>query len=256
MPLGERFLEIASRRVELPGPDDALGWRILADYGAVYVSTATPPARVVFRSPREVERFQASLDSASAPLEGVEVTLQRPALEALLRAADEARALGLRFAPRAADASARSWGDSESLWRGRVERAAAHWLALGRLAREQVDRLLSLPTFEQTAEVLDLERGETWFSTYFDKSILYSVAAPGTSQHLSMLAFDVADYADAELRRLLPRHGWFQTVVSDLPHYTFLGRDESELPGLGLRRVTKEDEGQEYVYWVPGTSGE
>jgi hypothetical protein len=47
------------------------------------------------------------------------------------------------------------------------------------------------------------------------------------------------------------RHGWFQTVVSDLPHFTFIGRDERVLPQFGLRRVSQTHKDQEYVYWVP-----
>jgi hypothetical protein len=39
--------------------------------------------------------------------------------------------------------------------------------------------------------------------------------------------------------------------VSDLPHFTFLGRREAELPGLGLRRATMVVDGQEYAFWVP-----
>jgi hypothetical protein len=249
--LDPTFLEIAARHVAIPDVDDGLRWRILGEYGAVFATTATPPPRIVFESAEDVASFQRSLDDAAALFDGVEVRLQRPALDALLRAAEEARTLGLRVAPRSADASARSWDDSESLWRGRVERAAAYWRGLGRLVEEQVERLLGLPLLEQTAAVLALERDETWFSTYFDKSILSSVAAPGTSQHLSLLAFDVADFADPMLRTLLPRHGWFQTVVSDLPHFTFLGHEERELPELGLRRKPALYGDQEYVFWIP-----
>ena len=42
-----------------------------------------------------------------------------------------------------------------------------------------------------------------------------------------------------------------QTVVSDLPHFTFLGRGEGELPGLALRRVLQEAGDETYEYWVP-----
>jgi hypothetical protein len=49
------------------------------------------------------------------------------------------------------------------------------------------------------------------------------------------------------VREIFFRHGWFQTVLSDLPHFTFLGVREKELPALGLRRV--EECGQ--TFWVP-----
>ena len=78
-----------------------------------------------------------------------------------------------------------------------------------------------------------------------------SVAAPGTSQHIAMLALDVAEYGNASARRILANHGWFQTVKSDLPHFTYLGRKEKDLPALGLRSVTIGNQ----VFWIPDTTG-
>ncbi|HMJ08621.1 MAG TPA: hypothetical protein VK468_06430, partial [Pyrinomonadaceae bacterium] len=79
------------------------------------------------------------------------------------------------------------------------------------------------------------------------KSIIYSVAPPGASQHLSMLAFDVKEFDAEDVRVTLAKHRWFQTVTSDLPHFTYLGVAESELAGLGLKRV--EHAGR--PFWVP-----
>jgi len=85
---------------------------------------------------------------------------------------------------------------------------------------------------------LKLEDQGLWFSRDLTKSIVYSVAPPGTSQHLLMLALDVAQFEDARVREILARHGWFQTVTSDLPHFTYLGVSEDDLPKLGLKKVT------------------
>jgi hypothetical protein len=52
-----------------------------------------------------------------------------------------------------------------------------------------------------------------------------------------MLALDVAEFDDQRVRKILANHGWFQTVVSDLPHFTFLGAGEAELPKLGLKKI-------------------
>ena len=62
-----------------------------------------------------------------------------------------------------------------------------------------------------------------------------------------MLALDVSEFENANVRRILADHGWFQTVASDLPHFTYLGVKESELPGLGLKKVTNA--GRDF--WVP-----
>jgi hypothetical protein len=62
-----------------------------------------------------------------------------------------------------------------------------------------------------------------------------------------MLAFDVKEHEDPRVRALLAKHKWFQTVVSDLPHFTYLGVEETELPGLGLKKVTEGGR----TFWVP-----
>jgi hypothetical protein len=96
--------------------------------------------------------------------------------------------------------------------------------------------------------VLALETKGIWFAKDLSKSIIYSVAPPGTSQHLAMLAFDVKEFAERRVREILARNGWFQTVVSDLPHFTYLGVAENDLPDLGLKRVLSGEQ----AFWVPG----
>jgi hypothetical protein len=104
-----------------------------------------------------------------------------------------------------------------------------------------------MPIEQQIAEILRLEKMGIYFARDLSKSILYSVAPPGTSQHLSMLAFDVREYDNPRVREILARHGWFQTVISDLPHFTFLGVPESKLLSRGLRLVVHEGR----RFWVP-----
>ena len=62
-----------------------------------------------------------------------------------------------------------------------------------------------------------------------------------------MLAFDANEFGDPRVREILAEHGWFQTVLSDLPHFTFLGLKEAELPSRGLKSV--EVHGQ--TFWIP-----
>jgi hypothetical protein len=95
--------------------------------------------------------------------------------------------------------------------------------------------------------VLELEKSGVYFSKDLSKSILYSIAAPGTSQHIAMLAFDVIEFDNPRVREILAKHGWFQTVLSDLPHFTFLGLKEKDLPKNGLKNV--EVDGQ--TFWIP-----
>lgn len=229
--------------------NDALAGRVLEEYGAMFVAEGVrlPPV-CVFETEAEVEGFQREAGWASAEIEGEHVELQPAALDALLRACDEARARGLSISPRGgSEAARRNFEDSLRLWRSRCDPALEHWCAQGRLDESEAERVRLLPLREQVAAVLELERAGLFFSKDLSKSILRSVAAPGASQHLAMLAFDAAEFQEARVRELLARHGWFQTVLTDLPHFTYLGMDESQLPAHGLRRV--EEFGQ--TFWVP-----
>jgi hypothetical protein len=110
---------------------------------------------------------------------------------------------------------------------------------------------LSLPLRDQVGEILHLEQHGLFFSKDFSKSILASVAPPGASQHISMLALDVNENANPEVRWILARHGWFQTVLHDLPHFTYLGVTEAELTALGIRKVNFGTR----VFWIPDLRG-
>lgn len=230
--------------------NDPVQMRILEDYGAVFVTTAVPPPTVVFSSDEQVRLWQSSVDVERETIGGTTIELQSPAMKALLAARAEAKAARLDITPRGSDAARRSYDDTVRLWTSRVNPALDHWVTRKRLTAEERSRMRGLTPREQIPEVLELEKRGVFFSTAFDKSILYSVAAPGTSQHLSMLALDVAQFENAEVRRILSRHGWFQTVVSDLPHFTYLGTTEDRLVALGLKKVTNGGR----LFWIPDPS--
>lgn len=229
--------------------DDPVELRLLKEYGAAYVARggAVPPPRVVFRDEAEVREFQDSLLKTTETLGGFPITLQAPAMAALLKAIAEACRRDLGINPRGADSGARDYDGTVELWASRVEPALDHWVSHGRLGRPEAERIRSLSPFEQVPEVLRLEEEGIYFAKDLSKSIIYSVAPPGTSQHLAMLAFDVREFDDAEVRRILANHGWFQTVSSDLPHFTYLGATADKLPTLGLKAIDHSGR----TFWVP-----
>lgn len=229
--------------------------RLFAEYGAIFVTRAVPPPKLIFESEDEVARFQASLDVSRARLGQYEIELQSAAMRELIAAAGEVAALGRSLTARDSDAGRRSFAETLALWRRKVSRGLEHWVRMGRMAERRARQIAAMELLEQVAAILELEENESlYFGTYFDKSILSSVAAPGSSQHLSMLAFDVAEYADQFIERALARHGWHRTVIGDLPHFTFLGYEESELASLGLKRVDRDFGGRSYGFWVPDLS--
>lgn len=235
---------------QVRGRDDKVSRRILDEYGALFVadlSVVTPPL-CIFESAHEVEKFQSSVETDFIEFEGAKIELQKAALAAFVKARDEAEANGLKISPRGGAESARRYfDDTIRLWKSRFEPALVHWQEQGRLNAEQVSKLQTLPLRKQVAAVLKLEEKGIFFSKDLSKSILYSVAAPGASQHLAMLALDVQEFYDEKVRAVLARHGWFRTVQSDLPHFTFLGREEKVLTNFGLKKVTDKD-GE---FWIP-----
>jgi hypothetical protein len=245
-----------ARRGKKPGSvcnvEDAVSRRILEEYGAMFVASDSvlPPPVCIFKTDDEVAKFQSQAGVASATIDDTYIELQPAAMEALLKARDEAGAAGLEITPRGGtEAARRDLADTRRLWDTRFLPALTYWQEQDRLSEEQVTRLKSLPLDEQVREVLELEESGIYFSQDLSKSILYSIAAPGTSQHIAMLALDVTEFEDERVRQILARHGWFQTVKSDLPHFTYLGVAEASLPILGLRSVMSGEQ----LFWIPNT---
>jgi len=235
-------------------PSDPVARRILEEYGAVYIATkkVLPPPLCVFANEEQVAKFQNDAGFEAEFMGYDEIELQPAALKELRKAREEAQKEGLDITPRdGAEAARRNYEDSLRLWNSRFQPALDYWLGQGRLTADQVARLKALPLSQQVAEVLELEKSGIYFSKDLSKSILYSIAAPGTSQHIAMLAFDVNEFENPRVRQIMANHGWFQTVISDLPHFTFLGLKEKDLPKHGLRSI--EVNGQ--TFWIPNVVG-
>jgi len=235
-------------------PDDPVARRILEEYGAVYLATkkVMPPPVCIFTTEEQVTKFQEAAGYEQERIGFDDIELQPEALKQLRKAREEAQKEGLDITPRdGAEAARRNYEDSVRLWNSRFIPALDYWQSQGRLTADQVTTLRGLSLKQQIAEVLELEKQGLYFSKDLSKSILYSIAAPGTSQHIHMLAFDVNEFENPRVREIMAKHGWFQTVLSDLPHFTFLGLKEKDLPKHGLRSV--ELNGQ--IFWIPNVEG-
>jgi len=229
---------------------DDVARRVLHDYGAMFVGSddILPPTACVFASEDQVSEFQNAAGVTSEKIGDAVIELQPPAMKALVTAGGATQADGLDITPRdGAEAARRSYADTARLWNSRFLPALDHWTKVGRLPSEEANRLRALPINQQVSSVLELEEQGVFFSKDLSKSELYSIAAPGTSQHIAMLAFDANEFLDARVREIMAEHGWFQTVLSDLPHFTFLGLQESELPQRGLKPVEVNNQ----KFWIP-----
>jgi hypothetical protein len=231
--------------------EDALERRILEDYGAVFLARrdkVLPPPVCIFTDAEQVLQFQTKATAASAYIAGAKIELQPEAMRALLAARESALAENLDITPRdGMEAGRRLFEDTIRLWNSRFYPALDYWQNNGRITANQIRALKALPIRKQVVSVLELEKEGIFFNTFFNNSILYSVAAPGASQHLSMLAFDANEFGEKRVRKILAEHGWFRTVKGDAPHFTFLGVEEDDLPSLGLKKI-KTGDGE---YWIP-----
>jgi hypothetical protein len=178
---------------------------------------------------------------------GFELELQASPMKKLIAAISEAKQNNLTITPRGVDSAKRSYAETVELWASRVNPGLTHWVETGKLSEMEAVKIRALSSFKQVAKIFKLESEGMFFSKDLSKTIVYSVAPPGTSQHLSMLAFDACEHENPEVREILARYGWLQTVVSDLPHFTYLGVAENELSGLGLKKVN--DGGR--AFWLP-----
>lgn len=228
---------------------DPVSARVFADYGAIFVARGVRlPGKCIFANEFDVQSFQSQAETLAAALGGVQITLQKPAMAALLEARAYAVKKHLNISPRGGAAAAtRSYSKTLDLWNSRFYPGLSHWVRKGRIKRDEAAAARIAPIDIQVAMVLAWEEKGIYFSKDRSKSILYSVAVPGASQHIFMLALDVEQFANSRVRQILAEHGWFQTVKSDLPHFTFLGVAEEDLPSLGLTPVTVS--GQKF--WIP-----
>lgn len=232
-----------------PVSGDQVSRRIYADYGAVLKAQngSTPPPTMIFAGENDCANWQSTVKVQTENIGGISIQLQSAAMKDLQLAREEAKQNGVDITPRGSDAARRSYADTVRLWTSRVNPGLEHWANKGRLDSGTAAKIRSLSPSEQVGEILKLESQGMNFSTDFSKSILYSVAAPGSSQHLSMLALDVNQHDNSRVREILARHGWFQTVVSDLPHFTYLGVAENQLSALGLRKQSAGGR----TFWTP-----
>lgn len=249
----EKFLQKRLLNEICPVESNAVAKRVFMEYGAVFAANISVrfPDKCIFSSASEVQQFQKQLAIKNAIIRGVYIELQRAAMEALLVAISEANAKGVKITPLDGSIAARrDYSDTVRIWNSRFLPALDFWVREGKIPLEDADAARKAEMQKQVEKVIEWELKSMYFNTNFSKSIFSSSAPPGTSQHLSMLAFDVVEYANADVRDILNKFGWFQTIAADAPHFTFLGLPESNLSNRGLMLI----EVGSHRYWVPKAS--
>jgi hypothetical protein len=224
--------------------------RVFTEYGAMFVASNSVmlPEVCYFPDEKTAKEFQSKLQIKVAVINGTEIRLQEAAMNSLLAVVIEVLSSGGRVSPLDGSiAGGRSYMDTVNIWNSRFEPALRYWTRKGKITTEEAAQTRILPFEKQVEKIIEWESQRLWFGTARSGSIFSSTAPPGSSQHLALLAFDVAKLPAPKLVTIFNAHGWYQTVKGDPQHFTYLGVTEPELPGRGLIPIYSGGT----KYWLP-----
>ena len=205
----QRFLTTIANKIPTVPEIDTFEYTLLRSYGTVFINQESGiklPEKVILDNELETQSFQ---DKISIELVNgtEECYLQKPAAAALNKAKDLEN---IPLKSGYAGDCLRNFATNLRFWNKYANRETLNQVKAGK-----------------------------------EIKILGLVAPPGTSQHLWGLAIDLQILTPSQ-KQTLNENGWFQTVVNDLPHWTYLGWREEDLPKFGLQQKII----QGIKYWI------
>jgi hypothetical protein len=205
----QRFLTTIANKIPTVPEIDTFEYTLLRSYGTVFINQESGiklPEKVILDNELETQSFQ---DKISIELVNgtEECYLQKPAAAALNKAKDLEN---IPLKSGYAGDCLRNFAANLRFWNKYANRETLNQVKAGK-----------------------------------ETKILGLVAPPGTSQHLWGLAIDLQILTPSQ-KQTLNENGWFQTVVNDLPHWTYLGWREEDLPKFGLQQKII----QGIKYWI------
>ncbi|MEH2331305.1 D-alanyl-D-alanine carboxypeptidase family protein [Nostoc sp.] len=206
----QRFLSAISQKLPTIPQPGTYEYTLLRSYGAVFVNPDIGiklPPKDIFANEQETQEFQAILTMGH--VDGTnECYLQKSAADALNKARIQQQ-IPLKSGYGSGDCT-RTFNTNLRFWH--------------KYANNQV--------------LAKVQQGK-------ETKILGLVAPPGTSQHLWGLAIDLR-VGSKEQKKALNQNGWFQTVQNDVPHWTYVGLPEENLPLFGFNKKVV----QGITYWI------
>ncbi|MBN4003456.1 M15 family metallopeptidase [Nostoc sp. LPT] len=206
----QRFLSAIARKLSTIPQPGTYEYTLLRSYGAVFVNPDIGiklPQKDIFANEQETQEFQATLKMGH--IDGTnDCFLQKPAADALNKARVQQQ-IPLKSGYGSGDCT-RTFNTNLKFW--------------NKYANNQV--------------LTKVQQGK-------ETKILGLVAPPGTSQHLWGLAIDLR-VGGKEQRKALNQNGWFQTVENDVPHWTYVGLSEENLPLFGFKKQAIRGT----IYWM------
>jgi D-alanyl-D-alanine carboxypeptidase len=206
----QRFLSVISQKLSTIPQPSTYEYTLLRTYGAVFVNQDAGiklPPKNIFANEQETQKFQATLKMGH--VDGTnDCYLQKSAADALNKARIQ-KHIPLKSGYGSGDCT-RTFNTNLRFWQ--------------KYASNQV--------------LAKVQQGK-------ETKILGLVAPPGTSQHLWGLAIDLR-VGSKEQRKALNENGWFQTVENDVPHWTYMGLAEDNLPLFGFNKQVVGG----ITYWI------
>ncbi|MBW4426166.1 MAG: D-alanyl-D-alanine carboxypeptidase family protein [Nostoc desertorum CM1-VF14] len=206
----QRFLSAIARNLPTVPQPGTYEYILLRAYGAVFVNQDVKiklPQKGMFANEQETQDFQATLTMGY--IDGTnDCYLQKSAADALNKARIQQQ-IPLKSGYGSGDCT-RTFSTNLRFWH--------------KYANNQI--------------LAKVQQGK-------ETKILGVVAPPGTSQHLWGLAIDLR-VGSKEQRKALNQNGWFQTVYNDVPHWTYVGLTEENLPLFGFKKQVVRG----ITYWL------
>lgn len=206
----QRFLSVIARNLPTIPQPGTYEYILLRTYGAVFVNQDIGiklPQKDIFANEQETQDFQATLTMGH--VDGTkDCYLQKSAADALNKARIQ-QDIPLKSGYGSGDCT-RTFSTNLRFWH--------------KYANNQI--------------LAKVKQGQ-------ETKILGIVAPPGTSQHLWGLAIDLR-ISNQKQRQALNQNGWFQTVENDVPHWTYVGISEGNLPVFGFKSKIVRG----ITYWI------
>ncbi len=221
----QRFLSAIARNLPTIPQPGTYEYILLRAYGTVFVNPDVGiklPPKHIFANEQETQNFQATLTMGQVD-STKDCYLQKSAADALNKARSLQK-IPLKSGYGSGDCT-RTFNTNLRFWY--------------KYANNQV--LTNLRFWYKYANNQVLAKVKEGKET----KILGLVAPPGTSQHLWGLAIDLR-VGSKEQKKALNENGWFQTVENDVPHWTYVGLAEENLPLFGFKRRVVRG----ITYWI------
>lgn len=206
----QRFLSAVSQKLATIPQPGTYEYTLLRTYGAVFVNQDIGiklPKKDIFANEQETQEFQATLTMGHVD-DTNDCYLQKSAADALNKARVQQH-IPLKSGYGSGDCT-RTFNTNLRFWQ----------------------------KYANNQTLTKVQQGK-------ETKILGLVAPPGTSQHLWGLAIDLR-VGSKEQRKALNLNGWFQTVENDVPHWTYVGLTEDNLPLFGFNKQVV----QGITYWI------